>query len=516
MEVQKPMSQEAEMQLTKHRNLYNGDFGVFFWNSEMWQPEGGPYSARAIHRFVDLLADSGVDTFLVNPNSQVAWYPSRAIPTVLDNYIRDDPSVRSGDNWWSPDLLNPILDLKEAGVDWLAEAIEHCHERGISPWISIRMNDPHLDHPHLRSPLYQDGLLNYERQEVRDYYFSLIREVVEDYDSAGLELDWLRCPTCCPSPASQQTIDMMTAWFSDIRKLTETKARQTGRRFPLGMRIPGSYKRMREIGIDVEAIIKAGLVDFVCPTNFMQTSWDMPHDRLRAEFGEDITIYGVTELMLNELMVYSKELDKTTAPYVCASVPALLGNAAGKLVLGADGMEQYNFFCADQTRKFHNEPGKAGQYNALRNLHDLETLRGQSKHYSICSELRGWSSEFDLPRPLPVILEPNNQHTFTLPMCVEPADRELELIVQVVVEKKKSLSEIGISFNGATPCSDASATDELLFPNGPSKHHLSKYQAFNYRFTVSQIVEGWNELVVFNQGNEAVKIVSIELAVKST
>ena len=504
------------MKLKNNRNLYNGDFGIFFWNSEMWQPEGGPYSAKAIHRFVDLLADSGVDTFLINPNSQVAWFPSKAIPTVLDRYVRDDLSIDSADNWWTPALLNPALDLKEAGVNCLAEAIKRCRERGISPWVSVRMNDPHLGHPYLRSPLYQDGLLNYERQEVRDYYFSLIREVVEDYDSAGLELDWLRCPTCCPSPASRQAIDMMTAWFSDIRKLTETKARQTGRRFPLGMRIPGSYKGMREIGIDVEAMVKDGLLDFICPTNFMHTSWDMPHDRLRAEFGEGLTIYGVTELMLNELMVYSKELDKTTAPYVCASVPALRGNAAGKLVLGADGMEQYNFFVADESRKYDKVPGLQGQYAELRNLHDLEALRGQSKHYSICSDLRGWSGEFDLPRPLPVILEPNSRRAFALPMCAEPADRELELIVQVVVEKNELPPEIGVRFNGAAPCSDARATDELLFPNGPSRHHLSKYQAYNYRFHVGQIVEGWNEFVIFNGGDNSVKIVSIELAVKGT
>ncbi|MFH1008839.1 MAG: hypothetical protein V1800_15295 [Candidatus Latescibacterota bacterium] len=502
------------MRLTQHRNLYNGDFGIFFWNSEMWQPEGGPYSAKAIHLFVDLLADSGVDTFLINPNSQVAWYPSRAIPTVLDRYVRDDLSVDAADIWWSTDLLNPALDLKEAGVDWLAEAIGHCRKRGISPWVSIRMNDPHLGHPYLRSPLYQDGLLNYERHEVRDYYFSLIREVVEAYDSAGLELDWLRCSTCCPPPASQKHVDMMTAWFSEIRNLSEAKARQTGRRFPLGMRIPGDYRKMRGIGIDVEILVKDGLLDFLCPTNFMNTSWDMPHDRLRAEFGQEVTIYGVTELMVNELMVVSRELDKATAPYVCTSQPALRGNAAGKLVLGADGMQQYNLFVADQTRKFHDVPGLSGQYAGLGNLHDLEALRGQSKHYAICSDLRGWAGEMDLPAPLPVTLEPNRGRVFTLPMCVEPEDLGLDLIVQVVIERREFPAHIGVCFNSSSPCYDAEETDALLFRNGPSGHHLPEYQAYNYRFEVSQILEGWNEWIVSNEGSESVKIVSMEFAVK--
>jgi len=58
--------------LARHRNLFTGDSCVYFYNPELWQPEGLPYTARAIHRYVDLLADSGVDTFLSNPNAQVA------------------------------------------------------------------------------------------------------------------------------------------------------------------------------------------------------------------------------------------------------------------------------------------------------------------------------------------------------------------------------------------------------------------------------------------------------------
>ena len=65
--------------LAPHRNLFNGNSCVHFYNPELWQPEGGPYSAKAIHRYVELLARSGVDTFLINPNAQVAWYPSKKL-----------------------------------------------------------------------------------------------------------------------------------------------------------------------------------------------------------------------------------------------------------------------------------------------------------------------------------------------------------------------------------------------------------------------------------------------------
>ncbi len=71
------------MKLSNNRNLYNADFGGLFWNREMWQPDGGPYTAAAIHRFIDNLADNGVDTFIINPGTKVVWYPSKRIPIIL-------------------------------------------------------------------------------------------------------------------------------------------------------------------------------------------------------------------------------------------------------------------------------------------------------------------------------------------------------------------------------------------------------------------------------------------------
>jgi len=103
--------------LGEHRNLFNGDFGVYFWKPEQLEPEGKPFTAGTIRRFVDLLAESGVDTYVMNPNSKVAWYPSKVWPTVLDGYVRDDPENKTGGGLFGPKLLNPMLDLQEAGVD---------------------------------------------------------------------------------------------------------------------------------------------------------------------------------------------------------------------------------------------------------------------------------------------------------------------------------------------------------------------------------------------------------------
>ncbi|MEJ7608163.1 MAG: hypothetical protein WKF37_18335 [Bryobacteraceae bacterium] len=76
--------------LAGHRNLFTGDSCTYFYNPEIFHPEGLPYTAKAVHRYIDLLADNGVDTFLCNPNAQVAWYPSKKLQTILDGYKRGD------------------------------------------------------------------------------------------------------------------------------------------------------------------------------------------------------------------------------------------------------------------------------------------------------------------------------------------------------------------------------------------------------------------------------------------
>lgn len=290
-------SAAASQALRNHRNLFNGDCNFLFYNPELWQPEGGPYRATAIHRFVTLLAQSGVDTLLVNPNTQVAWYPSAQLESVLRGYRRGDRDfarrIAAGNAGLSPaqresfisqliGLLDLYLDLSEAGVDWLAECAVACRQQGISPWLSYRMNATHFsgapDSP-VNCVVFRDPAnrlsgripgpgnathhgwvgLNYGQRAVRDHMFALISEGIETYDYEGLELDWLRHPVCLEAGASARATDELTAWFAEIRALAV--ARRPG--YPVGLRIPSNLPYLKSIGIDVKALVQRGLIDFV-------------------------------------------------------------------------------------------------------------------------------------------------------------------------------------------------------------------------------------------------------------
>ena len=537
-----------------HRNLFNGDTCVYFYNPERWQPEGGPYSARAIHRYVEELATNGIDTFIINANASKAWYPSKVIPTILDGYRRGDREFFRGHaicgGFTKPDevekymdnsvlFFNRYLDLVEAGVDWLAETTKACRQRGVTPWVSVRMNDLHghrnFEGSFFNLPLlkrcemrlhhstypsmagdwtYREGL-NYELPEVRDLMFAQIREVVEDYDYEGLELDWWRQPLCCEPNASAATIALMSDWFRSIRALTQRRAAQTGRPFWFGMRIPGRLETLKTIGLDIVTLCREGTLDFISPSGFWRTSWEMPHDDLQRAVGPRTAVYGVIEDGANALPTIGPALNVAREiRLISASREMLTANAAGKLVLGAAGIEWFNFYCTDQARL----SGLTSDYTFLRDIHRLDLLRGREKHYA-CSDKSYGSGlslpPFELPPPLPVILEHHWRQSFRLPMCAEPADRGLRLVVQVVVKKSDPAGEIPVSFNGSWPKAERTTTDRLLFPCGSLTHHAPAHTAFNYEFPISLLRDGWNEIELYNGAPGTITVVAIELAVKA-
>ena len=553
--VKEPVSSPKKNAITEgHRNLFNGDSCVYFYNPELWQPEGGPYSAKAIHRFVDGLADNGIDTFLINANASTAWYPTKAVPTILDGYKRGDREFFRGhalqgggapaevekriDSLMA--FMNLYQDLLDAGVDWLAETAKACQQRAVSPWVSLRMNDMHgslnfegsffntplLKNPEMRlrqgrycptirEPWARHGL-NYERHEVRALMFAQIKDVVENYDFEGLELDWWRCPLCCEPEAKPETVAMITDWIREIRALTERRASRNGRIYPLGLRIPGRLETLKSIGLDVVALCREGTLDFVSPSNFWCTSWDMPHDALRERLGERIAIYGVIEDGANTLATQARELNysQPVRP-ISSSREIQRADAAGKLVLGADGIEWYNFFCTDSDRL----SGLTSDYASLRDIHRLEHLRGLPKHYMLSTSGGGpsWNiffPPFELPQQLPVRLENGYIHPFRLAMCAEPLDRGLELIIQIVLKASDTVTYLPVSFNGCWPRLERTRSDRLLFPCGSLTHHIPDNAGYDFRFPVSLVRDGWNQVVVENGGDQAVTVVCLELAVR--
>lgn len=544
------------MRLDQNRNLYTSDVLTLFLDFDLRGQER--MTAKHIHQFVEKLALSGVDTFLVNPNFQRAWYPSKNVPAILEGYTRGDREYFRG-HWFHPNdvytadsdeyldtcvrFYNQFLDLIEEGTDWLAEAAAACRKYGISPWLSFRMNDTHsireLNSP-FNHPIYKDDRLllkqvwlnpedrrawergrsglNYEYPEVRDYMFAQIEDAFMNYDYDGMEMDWLRGPLCCERPASPEARDTMLRWVRKVRGLTAAKTRPDGKPCVLGMRVPANIAAVKDIGLDIAAMAKQDLLDYVAPSNFLQAAWDVPYDRLRAELGQEITLYGTIEGIVNYLPVYSPSLEATHYERLTSMTPELLyGNAAGKLAMGADGVQVYNFFVPELIKT----PGYHARYSALDQLHNLDRLRGKPKQYSFATNYRKYvTPPFERTEQLPALLEDGWRRDFRLSMCAEPEAGDWQLVIQTILHQRPAGLLLGVSFNGAALTFDGTETDQLLFPSGPNTKHIQEHAAYNYNFPASLIRDGWNEVTVYAEkapGGSAdhhnVCIACIELAV---
>ena len=545
----------ASMKVTPHKYFFNSDTGFLF--QDQFYPTdmaAQKHPAQWLHDYVNLLADAGIDTLLLCAGGQKPGFSSKVQPS-LPKYQRGDRDYFRGyfpptnDTDFTPEMLeqridhlmkvtNRFVDLEEAGMNTIVEMAKACRNRGISPWASLRMNDGHggnnWDHWWLNNPVQQnpkfrlsgkalnpkDGnhygwqLSSYEHREVRDYYFTMVKELVEDFDIDGLELDWLRCAFCCEPEASQKTIDMMTDWHAEIRDLCRARSKKTGKPFYLGLRIPPNLGLVKSIGLDVKEMARRDLIDYISPGNYFQASWDIPYDTLRADLGDNVSILGGIEALPNWMDAGPEEWI-VTFRWFKDSLPLMRGNAANKLAMGVDGLEYFNLFV------LRNDP----VYTELQKLTDLNALRGKPKHYTFSSMNCFYNSfsHFENSSQFPEIIEPDWRKAFRISMCAEPADKNLQLTIQVILERKEKQPDIGVSFNGSWPNFEATPTDDLLFPAGKYSKIHSTHQAFNYTFDVNLIKEGWNEMILYNETHEkatpeqraanSAHVVAIELSV---
>jgi hypothetical protein len=185
----------------------------------------------------------------------------------------------------------------------------------------------------------------------------------------------------------------------------------------------------------------------------------------------------------------------------------------------------FNFFCTEEPD--HNPGWKQhpAQYGALKELRDLEGLRGKAKQYSLATAEGGFQfPHYEYAEQLPVLIEPDAKKPFRLTMCAEPVDAGLELVVQVVVDRTDVEPELGVSLNGSWPSFTGTATDRLVLPTGMYTHHVPEHRAFDFVLPASRIKDGWNEVLIFNgshkkgtpaeRHNHAVRVVGLDLALR--
>ena len=344
----------------KKELFHNEDCTNFFYfhAKEIAQGKAG----EAIDRYVDVIADAGVTTLLCNTNARRTNYRSEVWDSFWDGYdpnaSDDQPfwgSLKPADiAVWKERYVDGMRNVYEQGIDYPARVVQRCRKRGVSPWISLRMNDCHCnnipDHPfHGRfwkeNPNFKRQnctgyfatCLDYARPEVRDYYMALIEETLARYDIDGLELDFMREPYLFSAGKEAEGAPILTEWIRSVRKKVDAAAVKRGHPIQLGVRVPSRPETASKMGLQAIPWAQEGLIDLLVVTPRWATiEFDIPMEQWK-ELLEDSKTKLAAGLEIG-YQPYPGAARSSVTPEMAA------GAAATMLERGADAIYLFNYF----------------------------------------------------------------------------------------------------------------------------------------------------------------------------
>jgi hypothetical protein len=400
--------------LSRYSILFNHDGTNAFCTHTPYQRSDEPACVEQMQGLVDEAAEAGCDTLLLSP----AWCQ------IVPLWISDRAPIwqEKGRDLDFPDSVQGkinrrIRDFLLAGHDFVGITERQCKKRGMHFFLSWRMFDVHgLDHPddpwtsdfYRNNPQLRIGdptipathgkiALDFQHREVRSYQLGLIEELVQRYDVDGIELDFMRTPTFFSRRVPYEgRARFMREFIVGVRKLLDAR----GQDRPICVRVPQKWDIALEIGLDLKAWSREGLIDMVNISPFYETSADMdiedyrenlPDAKIFGEITQCSSVQKYIELGIENSRKMTAEMIRTTAETF--------------LSRGADGISLFNFvYYRDYSFGTVNKPDKfEPPFAALHNIADRKTLADEPKHYVLAQQNWFYQKQFplDLANPGP-------------------------------------------------------------------------------------------------------------------
>lgn len=308
-----------------------------------------------------------------------------------------------GEAFMDPPMVQAVIamynDYADQGTDVLQLTIEACRQTDTRIIVGYRMNSEdyyHMElqyddfaraHRHLAIP--GANCLDPANVEVYMHRLDIFREVAENYDIDGLELNWRRWWHMISNPLHNYPV--LTRMIADVRRILDDAAAKKGRgRMILGVRVsphldgpfdpkdyPGCHSgsrenpSCRELGLDVKTWIESGHLDYVTPAFFNSLLPGIPRVRKFAELasGNDVGIYPTLAFAprwlhaAGERMGVKREgpIEPTDTERMLRHKDELCQAALQLYEQGADGIATFNWWPHHQPG-IVSDPDRLGSY----------------------------------------------------------------------------------------------------------------------------------------------------------
>ena len=241
-----------------------------------------PVEESDLRRWVDMVADSGVDTFNQEVFSQ-GW----TVYWKSEQYEYDQRPQHQR-----------FLPLIEGGTQPIDILIDQSRQRGMRFIAGFRMNDGHAahnrrqgvgisefieSHPELQlhdprpAPNFQESEpLDFTFEEVRDFTFGVVAEAASRFDIDGVELCFRDTAYFPPDKAAERA-PLMTDLIQKVRARLNERSEETGRKLVLGARVYATTEECASQGLEVPRWIREGDLDYVSPQDTMYMDYNLPY-----------------------------------------------------------------------------------------------------------------------------------------------------------------------------------------------------------------------------------------------
>ncbi|MBN2547378.1 MAG: hypothetical protein JXB50_16360 [Spirochaetes bacterium] len=286
------------------RIIFSNDTTNILSCESPYHKRGEPFSQSVLNASVDETINTGIDVHMLQPGmGWVPWWKSSVYP------------YKEHAKWYRQRFQTDVSEFGKymlKGGDIVADFINRCREKNMNGFISLRMNDRHykhvvdftseeykryhivpirsfavskfyLDHPDFRignvydlpprkdmspkeysekymSKIQSNNILNWVIPEVREQKLDYIREICENYNINGFELDFVRHKWLFDESrtTSAHRKRIMTDYIKTVRKILDETSLTDKYRW-LCVRVPFRLSDHDRMGLDIKMWHEAGV-----------------------------------------------------------------------------------------------------------------------------------------------------------------------------------------------------------------------------------------------------------------
>ncbi len=218
---------------------------------------------------VDEVAGTGVDTLVFGLGYGDVFFHQSKVGRVIGQ------NKEVWENYIDWRIMRMVEEVAKLGTDQVREVLKRGKELGINVFSSLKLQAAHPPGAQRCGKLKWDQkekvcigeeghewCYDYAVDAVHEYKLSIIEEILRDYEADGIELDFM-FGTKYFKDDEAGAAGIMTEFVGDVRKLAREIGEKQKREIPVMVRICLERERNLAMGLDVEAWLAEGSVDYV-------------------------------------------------------------------------------------------------------------------------------------------------------------------------------------------------------------------------------------------------------------